>query len=74
MMMPFMDGPAMIAELRKIQPDLPIVGASGLNQQMQVKVERLGVKHFLYKPYSAETLLDALNDVLGERDGAGAEA
>lgn len=74
MMMPLMDGPAMIEELRKVQPDLPIVGASGLNQQMQVKVERLGVKHFLCKPYSAETLLDALSEVLSERDGTGTEA
>jgi PAS domain S-box-containing protein len=64
MMMPIMDGPAMIQALQKIQPDLPIIGASGLNYQMQAKVESLGVKHFLRKPYTADALLSALTDLL----------
>lgn len=64
MMMPVMDGPAMIQALHKIQPGLPIIGASGLTHQMQAKVESLGVKHFLRKPYTAEALLGALADVL----------
>ncbi|MFM2168518.1 MAG: hypothetical protein RIS79_2889 [Verrucomicrobiota bacterium] len=68
MMMPVMDGPAMIQALQKIQPGLPIIGASGLNYQMQTKVESLGVKHFLRKPYTADALLAALSDLL---DGVG---
>lgn len=64
MMMPVMDGPAMIQALQKIQPGLPIIGASGLNYQMQAKVESLGVKHFLRKPYTADALLAALSDLL----------
>ena len=63
-MMPVMDGPAMIQALQKIQPGLPVIGASGLNYQMQAKVESLGVKHFLRKPYTADALLAALSDVL----------
>jgi len=66
MMMPNMDGPALIQALLKIRPGLPIVGASGLNQQMQAQVTSLGVRHFLRKPYTADTLLKALGEVLDQ--------
>lgn len=65
MMMPNMDGPTLIQALLKIRPGLPFIGASGLNQQMQAQVTSLGVKHFLRKPYTADTLLVALGDLLG---------
>lgn len=64
MMMPVMDGPAMIQVLHKILPALPIIGTSGLTHQMQAQVESLGVKHFLRKPYTTKALLAALADVL----------
>ncbi|MDZ4404526.1 PAS domain-containing protein [Prosthecobacter sp.] len=64
MMMPNMDGPALIQALLKIQPGLPVIGASGLNHQMQAQVNSLGVRHFLRKPYNADALLDALGEVL----------
>jgi CheY-like chemotaxis protein len=64
MMMPLMDGPSMIQALQKICPGIPVIGASGLNHQMQSKVESLGVKHFLRKPYTADALLSALADLL----------
>lgn len=64
MMMPNMDGPAMIQALQKIQPGMPFIGASGLNHQMQAQVTSLGVKHFLRKPYTADALLEAIGDLL----------
>lgn len=64
MMMPNMDGPAMIQALQKIQPGMPFIGASGLNHQMQAQVTSLGVKHFLRKPYTADSLLEAIGDLL----------
>ncbi|MBE7498255.1 MAG: PAS domain-containing protein [Verrucomicrobiaceae bacterium] len=64
MMMPVMDGPTMIQALLKIHPELPVIGASGLNHQMQAKAESLGVRLFLRKPYAADALLGALGDVL----------
>jgi PAS domain S-box-containing protein len=64
MMMPLMDGPALIHALLKIRPGLPVIGASGLNYQMQAHVADLGVRHFLRKPYTADTLLGALADLL----------
>ncbi|MCB1278014.1 PAS domain S-box protein [Prosthecobacter sp.] len=65
MMMPNMDGPSLIQALLRIHPGLPIIGASGLNQQMQAQVSSLGVTHFLSKPYTAGALLEALAALLG---------
>ncbi len=65
MMMPVMDGPATIRVLRKLNPSLPIIAASGLLANGHTgHAANLGVKHFLPKPYSAETLLKTLRQVL----------
>jgi PAS domain S-box-containing protein len=65
MMMPVMDGPATIRVLRKLNPSLPIIAASGLSANSHVaQAASLGVKHFLPKPYTAETLLKALKQEL----------
>ncbi len=67
MMMPIMDGPATIQVLRKIKPDVRLIAASGLAANGHVaEAERLGVKHFLPKPYTAKTLLGALRAILDE--------
>jgi len=65
MMMPFMDGPATIRALRKINPAIRIVAASGLaagHKPGEASLE--GVSMFLSKPYTAEKLLKALADIL----------
>ncbi|MEI9897597.1 MAG: response regulator [Chthoniobacter sp.] len=65
MMMPIMDGPATIQVLRRMNPRLPIIAASGLAANRQVaEVAGLGVKYFLPKPYTAEALLKTLRDAL----------
>ncbi len=65
MMMPIMDGPATIRALRRMNPAVLIVGASGLSANGHVtQAANLGVKHFLPKPYTAGTLLKALKEVL----------
>jgi PAS domain S-box-containing protein len=67
MMMPVMDGPAMIHALIKINPAIKIVAASGLNMNGSVaKASGEGVKHFLTKPYTAGTLLKTLRTILDE--------
>jgi CheY-like chemotaxis protein len=65
MMMPAMDGPTTIRTLRKIQPQVKIVGVSGLvaNDKL-AQAHRLGVQTFLYKPYTAKELLKTINNVL----------
>ncbi|MFN0122149.1 MAG: MASE3 domain-containing protein [Blastocatellia bacterium] len=58
MMMPVMDGPAMIRALREIDPDLPIVGCSGLTEEGKAAEAReLGVGVIIAKPCGADTLL-----------------
>ena len=61
MMMPVMDGLATIRVLRKINPGVSIVAASGLATNGDVaKVASEGVRHFLPKPYTAAQLLNTL--------------
>jgi len=65
MMMPTMDGPATIQVLKRMNPAIKIIAASGLNAESSAaKAAGMGVKHFLPKPYTAQTLLMALDRVL----------
>jgi CheY-like chemotaxis protein len=67
MMMPVMDGAAMIHALRRINPAVKIIAASGLNANGgAVGASGSGIKHFLAKPYTAETLLTLLRSILDE--------
>lgn len=67
MMMPVMDGPALIQILDKMKPGVRIVAASGINANGQVaRALNNGVRHFLPKPYTAETLLKTLRRVMEE--------
>ena len=62
MTMPVMDGLATIEFLQKLNPAVRIVAASGL--MANPKIDSLGVKHFLPKPYTAGALLQVLREVL----------
>jgi CheY-like chemotaxis protein len=66
MMMPVMDGPATIRALRALQPDVRIIASSGLHGRGNdpYSASIASVRHFLSKPYTAETLLTALRRVL----------
>ncbi|MFA6959148.1 MAG: PAS domain S-box protein [Opitutaceae bacterium] len=65
MIMPIMDGVATINALMRINPQVLIVAASGLNSNGRVaKAAGAGVKTFLPKPYTAETLLVTLHELL----------
>jgi two-component system, cell cycle sensor histidine kinase and response regulator CckA len=65
MMMPFMDGPATIRALQKMNPAIKIIAASGLTAGHKPGEASLeGVKVFLSKPYTAEKLLKALAEIL----------
>ena len=48
----------------KLDPAVRIIAASGLSANSQIA--SLGVKHFLPKPYTAETLLTVLKEVLSQ--------
>ncbi|HEY1051520.1 MAG TPA: PAS domain S-box protein [Prosthecobacter sp.] len=65
MMMPIVDGLSTIQVLMRMNPQVRIVAASGLNANgMVAKAVSAGVKHFISKPYSAETLLKTMRDLL----------
>ena len=65
MMMPYMDGPAMISALQRINPAVQIIASTGLEESERAhKAAALGVKTFLTKPYSAQQLLQILPTVL----------
>ncbi|MCU0748074.1 MAG: PAS domain S-box protein [Akkermansiaceae bacterium] len=68
MMMPVMDGPATVRMLRRLNPFIPIICASGLNAKEKVeKASAAGANDFLAKPYTAETLLKSIRAVLRNR-------
>ena len=67
MMMPVMDGPATIKNLIELNPAVKIIATSGItaNRDLALLAGK-GAKDFLSKPYTAETLLTCLKQVLAE--------
>jgi PAS domain S-box-containing protein len=65
MMMPLMDGPTTIGVLQKINPQVKIIGISGLVLSPKI-IKYLGnsIKTFLPKPYTSDELLRNLQLVL----------
>jgi PAS domain S-box-containing protein len=65
MVMPFMDGPATIRALQRMNPNVRIIAASGLGTGHRAGEGALeGASVFLNKPYTAERLLTTLSQVL----------
>lgn len=71
MAMPFMDGAATIRALRKLNPDLKIIAASGLTDQQKDDIKDLKTDAFLTKPFTAEKLLTTIASVIAnEKNGS----
>jgi PAS domain S-box-containing protein len=67
MMMPIMDGTSLIRVLLRINPAIKIVMASGLSSNgSKSRFPEGEIRHFLTKPYTAETLLQTLRAILEE--------
>lgn len=63
--MPHMDGMATIRALRNIRPDLRVIAASGLTTHQQaLKVTGINVQGFIAKPFTAASLLLAVDAAL----------
>ncbi len=63
--MPNLDGPAMIRALRAFDPNALIIATSGERAPEKIDdVKRLGVSAFLPKPYTAERLLEVVAESL----------
>jgi two-component system, cell cycle sensor histidine kinase and response regulator CckA len=67
MLMPHMDGPSTIRVLKRIDPSVKIIAASGLMDCEKVKgLTGLDQLAFLVKPYTTEKLLTLMHRVLAE--------
>ena len=69
-MMPQMDGVALVRVLKRLEPTILIVATSGLGSTAPRKSEELkelGVQHFLTKPFVVEKLLSTLGQILSSQ-------
>jgi two-component system cell cycle sensor histidine kinase/response regulator CckA len=67
MMMPIMDGAALIRALHVLNPSIKIIAVSGLADIENIsEIDNTNVKAFITKPYKAEKLLRTIQTVLQE--------
>ena len=65
LMMPNMDGLALVRTIRELAPDLPVIASTGLETKTHLAaLEQMKVNGLLTKPYGPEELLRSLADVL----------
>jgi PAS domain S-box-containing protein len=65
LMMPYMDGTALIRALRALTPSMPIIASTGLGEKVQLAdLKVMNVATVLHKPYGAETLLRTIYETL----------
>ncbi len=65
--MPLMDGSELIAELRKIRPELKVIAASGSPERWSEFKEKYKLMELLAKPFTAEKLLQAVHLALAHK-------
>jgi DNA-binding response OmpR family regulator len=69
LVMPGKEGVETIIELHRERPELPIIAMSGGMPRSAMYLDiaaKLGARRALAKPFTPETLLKAIDDVLGE--------
>ena len=66
MVMPFLDGPATINALRRLDPDIRIIAVSGMSEN-EKQAEELTGTEFLLKPFTTERLLATVERTLKSR-------
>ncbi|MBT5855003.1 PAS domain S-box protein [bacterium] len=68
MMMPVMDGPTAIEEMKKVNVNVQVIGVTGIilgeDKSGRFKNVKDEVQAFLFKPYTTELLLKSIDDVL----------
>jgi PAS domain S-box-containing protein len=68
LMMPSMDGRALIRALRSLAPKLPIVASTGLGEDMQKSgLSECNVELVLQKPYHSDSLLRTIHQALRQK-------
>lgn len=74
MMMPGIQGSEVIAELRRINPDVRVVAMSGIASELAALTEQPGRLALLPKPMTAHELINAVHSVLPITTGPGDQA
>ena len=70
MAMPKMPGDILVAEIRKIRPDLPVIICTGFSERInQDMLNQLNVKTVLFKPTAVDNMVIAIRTVLDEASG-----
>lgn len=65
LMMPVLDGLNLIRNVRRLDPNLPIIASTGLGEKKQTEVlSALGVRWTLLKPYDAAQLVETMSEAL----------
>ncbi|QIQ88073.1 MAG: response regulator [Erythrobacter sp.] len=72
--MPGMDGPAMVREIRKRHPDIPVLFMSGYAEEQLRKDIDIPDMHFIAKPFSVAAIGDKVAAVMRASGKAGAKA
>jgi CheY-like chemotaxis protein len=71
LMMPLLDGVALIRTIHKMRPGLAVIASTGLGEKQHLdKLKTMGIENLLSKPYSAGTLLRMIHHALHAVDGA----
>ena len=65
--MPFMDGFAMVAAVRRLRLDVKIIASSGANRAEEVARDPGNIDAFLIKPVTTEALLQTVHQVLARK-------
>ncbi|MFA7594977.1 MAG: response regulator [Novosphingobium sp.] len=65
--MPSMDGPAMLREIRKLRPGLPVLFMSGYAEEQLRRDIDIENMHFIPKPFSVQQIARKVAEVLGGR-------
>ena len=72
--MPGMDGPAMVREIRKQRPDLPVLFMSGYAEENLRSEIDIPDMHFIAKPFSVAAISDKVGAVMREAKSASQSA
>lgn len=69
MTMPRLTGVELAVELRKMQPDLPVILCTGFSETIdEERAKSLGIKGFLMKPFVLNEIAELIRKVLSERN------
>jgi PAS domain S-box-containing protein len=65
LMMPVLDGVALIRALQKIEPEVKAIVCSGIGHELKIaELMTLGITHYLDKPFNADALIRVVHECL----------